>query len=120
MLFGEFLNTVEKLREPASNSSTVYAKLHWATRELEWVRSVCHTGQVIFFAFWDFLILCLLYAMSIPNCILIWKSFNVSKEKLNSPLSFQELYQEICFAAYRGLYTLQKEREKLFHRKAEL
>ncbi|OWK52268.1 Macrophage mannose receptor 1 [Lonchura striata] len=42
---GEFLNTIEKLREPAYNSSTVYAKLHWATSEMEWVCSVLHTGQ---------------------------------------------------------------------------
>lgn len=46
MLFGEILNTIEKLRGPAYNSSRVYAKLHWATsrREMEWVYGVTHTG----------------------------------------------------------------------------
>ncbi|NWR44645.1 MRC1 protein, partial [Regulus satrapa] len=50
----EILNTIEKLRDPASNSSTVYAKLHWATptREVGWGCVVPHTGQGLLFASW--------------------------------------------------------------------
>ncbi|NXT70011.1 MRC1 protein, partial [Chaetops frenatus] len=51
----EILNTIEKLRETACNSSTVYPKFHRAIpgREMELVCGVSHTGQVLF-ASWGY------------------------------------------------------------------
>ncbi|NXR56757.1 MRC1 protein, partial [Hippolais icterina] len=52
----EILNTIEKLGEPAYNSSLVYATLHWSTpgREMGWVCGVPHTGQILRFVSWGF------------------------------------------------------------------
>lgn len=121
MLSGEILNIIERLTEPAHNSSAVYAKLHWVTSRKGdgWVSGAPHTRGDLLFACWFFgpvFSLCHEYF----KLSLVLEKLQGSKGiiKLSSKFS-KILYQAISFVAYRGFYTLQQKREKLFYRKVE-
>lgn len=123
MLFGEILNTIEKLREPSYNSSTVYAKIaldHSRKRDEVglWCSSYTESSSLCCLGFFGSVFaLCHEYSKLSPDLEKLQGVKGIIK--LSSKFS-KILYQEIFFAAYRGLYTLQQKRKKLFHRKAEL